>query len=185
MNKTRLGQDPLLFPTPAVLVGAIVNERINYMTAAWCGVACSKPPAISVSLRKQRHTFKGIMENRTFSINVPSADMAKTVDFCGIYSGIKDDKSKLFETFFGDCKTAPLISECPVNLECKLMHTLDLGVHVLMVGEITQTHVSSNCLTNDKPDAVKIDPLVYSAGTMVYQRLGEVIGKAFSIGKKG
>ena len=72
MDKTQLGPDSLLFPTPAVLVGAMVDGRANFMTAAWCGVACSKPPAISVSLRKQRHTFKGIMENRTFSINIPS-----------------------------------------------------------------------------------------------------------------
>lgn len=184
MDKTQLGPDPLLFPTPAVLVGAMVDGRANFMTAAWCGVACSKPPAISVSLRKQRHTFKGIMENRTFSINIPSADMAKITDYCGIYSGKKDDKSNLFDLYYGKLESAPLISNCPVNHECGLMHTLDLGAHVLMVGEIKQTHVSTHCLTDNKPDPVKIDPLVYSSGAMVYQRLGEVIGRAFSMGKK-
>ncbi len=184
MNKLKLDPTPLLFPTPAVLVGAVVDDKINYMTAAWCGIASSKPPAISVALRRERHTLKGTLENRVFSINIPSADMVKEVDFCGIYSGKRDDKSDLFDSFFGSLKKAPLISSCPVNLACELRHTLDLGAHVLVVGEIVETHITESCMTDGKPDPVKADPLVYSSGAGIYQRLGEVVGKAFSIGKK-
>ncbi|OPX38402.1 MAG: NADPH-flavin oxidoreductase, partial [Desulfobacteraceae bacterium 4484_190.3] len=67
MKKTMLGADTLLYPMPAVLVGTKVDEKPNFMTAAWCGIAASKPPALSVSIRKERHTFRGIMEHKVFS----------------------------------------------------------------------------------------------------------------------
>ncbi|MGA6926486.1 MAG: flavin reductase family protein [Desulfosarcina sp.] len=184
MNKSHMGPEALIFPTPSVLVGAMVDGTANFMTAAWCGIASSKPPAISVAIRSERHTLKGILAHRELSINIPSAAMAAQVDFCGIYSGRKEDKSALFELFFGDLEYAPLVTPCPVNLECRLRHTLDLGAHILVVGEVIQSHVDQACLTDGKPDASKIDPLVFCPGTGNYQRLGEVVGKAFSIGKK-
>ena len=106
------------------------------------------------------------------------------MDFCGIYSGKKKDKSKIFQVYYGVLKTAPLIEECPVNLECKVIHSIHLGSHTLIVGEIIETYINDNCLTDGNADAGKIDPLVYSTGTTQYQRLGEVIGKAFHIGKE-
>ena len=183
MEKVKFGPEPLLYPMPAVLVGSKVDEKPNFMTAAWCGIAASKPPAVSVALQKIRHTLKGIEEQGTFSINVPSSDLAQKVDYCGIYSGRKRDKAALFQVFYGGLETDPLISECPVNLECKVIHSLDLGSHILIVGEICETYVSEDCLTGEKPDPQKIDPLVYTTGVMQYQRLGEVVGKAFSLGK--
>jgi flavin reductase (DIM6/NTAB) family NADH-FMN oxidoreductase RutF len=184
MSKVKLGPESLLFPTPAVLVGTLVNGKANFMTAAWCGIASSKPPAISVAIRGQRHTYEGMLAHREFSINVPGIDLVKQVDFCGIYSGKKTDKSEIFELFFGKLDAAPLIEACPVNLECKLRHTLDLGAHVLVVGEIVETHVSEHGMTDGKPDAQKIDPLIYSPGMGAYHRLGQIVGQAFSIGKK-
>lgn len=183
MEKVQLGPQTLLYPMPAVLVGATVGEKPNFMTAAWCGIAASKPPAISVALQKVRHTLKGIKEQGTFSINVPSATLAKQVDYCGIYSGKKRDKSELFNVFFGVLETAPLIQECPVNLECKVIHTLDLKSHELVIGEILETYVNGDCVTGEKPDPEKIDPIIYTPGVMQYQRLGEIVGKAFHMGK--
>ncbi|GAB6905292.1 Flavin reductase domain protein FMN-binding protein [Desulfosarcina cetonica] len=184
IKKSRLGPEALLFPTPSVLVGTMVEGRANFMTAAWCGIASSKPPAISVAVRGERHTLKGILANGEFSINVPSVAMVAEVDFCGIYSGRKVDKSTVFELFSGDLAYAPLVSACPLNLECRLRHTLDLGGHTLVVGEVIQTHITEDCMTDGRPDAVKIDPLVYSPGSGNYQRLGEIVAKAFSVGKK-
>lgn len=184
MEKVKLGPKTLLYPMPAVLVGAKVDEKPNFMTAAWCGIAAYRPPALSVALRKERYTLKGIKEQNTFSINIPSASMAKNVDFCGIYSGKKKDKSQIFELFYGALQTAPLIQACPVNLECRVIHSLDLGSHTLVVGEIVETHISKDCLSNGKPDPERIDPLIFTPEALVYQRLGEVIGRAFHMGKE-
>jgi flavin reductase (DIM6/NTAB) family NADH-FMN oxidoreductase RutF len=185
MEKVKLGPQTLLYPMPAVLVGAMVGGKPNFMTAAWCGIAAYEPPAVAVAIHKSRYTLKGITQQGAFSINVASATQARNVDYCGLYSGKTKDKSKVFQTFYGVLETAPLIEECPLNLECKVTHSLDLGSHKLVVGGIIETHINKDCLTDGKADSEKIDPLVFVPGTRQYRRLGETIGKAFHIGKEG
>lgn len=184
MNKTKLGPSTFLYPKPTLLVGATVNGKPNFMTAAWSGIACHKPPAIAVAIRQERYTYNGIIEHNTFSINVPSVNLAKKVDFCGIYSGRDTDKTKLFNVFYGKLENVPLIEECPLNLECKVIHTVEIGTHTLFIGEIMETHVNEDCLTNGKPDIKKIDPIIYATGTRKYHRVGDEIGRAYKIGDK-
>ncbi len=187
MSKKELGPQPLLFPNPAVLVGAMVDGKPNFATFAWCGITGGEPPTISVGIRHERHTLKGIHQNRTFSVNVPSADLIKETDYCGMVSGAKTDKAKDcgFKVFYGTLDSAPLIEQCPVNLECEVLHILNLGVHTMVVGKIVQTHVSEDCLTDGAPDIMKIKPLIYSRGPSArYNAVGEVLGNAFSIGKE-
>lgn len=181
MEKVSLGPRPYMTIMPAVLVGANVEGRPNFMTVAWTGVASMGPPMIAIAINKMRWTERGIVENGTFSVNIPSAKFAVETDYCGIVSGNKVDKSDIFETFYGKLRTAPLIREFPVGIECQLRHTLELGSHHLHVGEVVDIHVSKDCLTDGVPDTRKIDPLVYSNGE--YHRMGEVISKAFSVGK--
>ena len=123
-------------------------------------------------------------ENKAFSVNVPSTNMVKETDYCGIYSGTSRDKSQIFEIFYGDLETAPLIKACPLNLENRVIHYLDLGSHTLVVGEITETYIQEDCLTQGKADPVKINPLIFTPGTREYYRLGEVLCPAFEIGKE-
>ena len=184
MKKQKLGPTTLLFPMPALLVGTVVDGKVNFMTAAWCGIANHKPEAISVAIRKSRLTLKGIQENGTFSINVPSVEQVKEVDFCGIYSGRKRDKSQLFEVFYGDLENVPLIRESPLNLECTVLNTLDIGTHDLVIGEIIQTHVTDSVLNEGVPDPEKINPLIYCTGSLGgYYALGAHVAKAFHVGK--
>ena len=186
MKKTKLGPTPLLFPMPVLLVGTVVEDQVNFMTAAWCGIANQKPPAISVAIRKSRLTLKGIRENGVFSINVPSVEQVKKVDFCGIYSGRKRDKSRLFEVFYGDLERVPLIKECPLNLECTVLNTLDIGTHYLVIGEIIQTHATDSVLNEGVPVPEKINPLIYCTGSLGgYYALGGHVAKAFHVGKEG
>lgn len=87
--------------------------------------------------------------------------------------------------FYGKLGNVPLIEQCPVNLECKVIHILDLDSHSLVIGRIEETHVSENCLSNGKPDVTKIKPLTYVTSPAArYQALGEVIAKAFNTGKE-
>lgn len=181
MNKVPIGPRPFLTPMPAVLVGSNVDGKANFMAVAWAGVACMNPPMIAVAINKSRHTEKGIVENGTFSVNIPAAKDAVETDYCGIVSGSKEDKSKLFEVSYGKLGNAPLIQSFPVCIECEVRHTLELGSHNLHVGEIMEIHVAEECMSGGNPDIKKIDPLVYSDAS--YFRLGETVGKAFSMGK--
>lgn len=187
MNKTSIGPQTLVYPMPALLVGALVNGKPNFMTAAWGGIANSEPPMISVAIRHGRYTRKGISESLTFSVNIPSVDMVKAVDYCGVTSGAEVDKAETcrFKVFYGKLSNAPLVEQCPVNLECRVVHTLDLGSHSLIVGRIEETHITQSCLTNGEPDVNKIKPLVYITDpASQYQTLGEFVAKAFSVGRE-
>lgn len=187
MGKIVMGPQTLVYPMPVLLVGSNVDDKPNFMTVAWGGIANSEPPMISVAIRHTRHTLKGIRQNEAFSINIPSADMVREADYCGITSGSKVNKVEAcqFEVFYGKLGNAPLIEQCPVNLECKVIHILDLGSHALVIGRIEETHVSESCLTDGEPDVSKIRPITYIMSPVTrYQALGEVLAKAFSVGKE-
>ena len=175
--------DKIVYPAVA-LIGAYVDEKPNFMTVSHCESGGLKPPLILFPMNKKRYTLRGIRENRAFSVNVPSCALVEKTDFCGIYSGKKKDKSRIFKIFFGETKTAPLIEECPINMECKLVHDLTLGSHILIVGEVFRTHVSADCMTDGDIDPHKISPIIYIPRTKKYHRLGEVIAQGFGIGKE-
>lgn len=77
-----------------------------------------------------------------------------------------------------------MIQECPLNLECKVIHYLDLGSHTLVIGEIAEIYIANDCITGGKPDPLKIDPLVYFPGTRGYYRIGDFVAEAFKVGKE-
>ena len=187
MAKVPIGPQTLLHPMPALLIGANVNDKPNFMTAAWGGIANGVPPMVSVAIHHQRYTLQGIRKNLIFSVNVASSDMAKETDYCGITSGSKVDKVEVckFKVFYGKLETAPLIEQCPVNLECKVVHILDLGSHSLVIGKIEETYISESYLTDGKPDVNKIKPLIYSRDpARQYSDLGKFIARAHSVGKE-
>ena len=187
MRKIRMGPTEKIYPMPVLLVGANVNDKPNFMAVAWGGIANSEPPMISVAIGNSRYTMVGILQNLTFSVNIPSVDLVKEADYCGITHGNKVDKVEAchFEVFYGKLDNAPLIEQCPVNLECKVVHILNLGSHSLVIGSIEETHVSESCLTDDHPDAAKIRPFAYiGAPQRQYRPLGEVMAKAHNIGRE-
>jgi len=184
--KILMGPQALIYPLPPLLVGANVYDKPNFMTVAWGGIANGEPPMISVAIRHHRYTHKGICQNLTFSVNVPSTDLVKEVDYCGLVSGTKVNKAEVcqFKVFYGKLSNAPLIEQCPINLECKVVHILDLGSHSLIIGRIEETHISNTCLTNGEPDVNKIKPFLYTYQDREYFAFGQVVAKAFSIGEE-
>ena len=186
MKKIMMGSEILVYPLPIFLIGADVNDKPNFMAAGACGIVNIDPPMISVAVRPHRYTHKGISQNLTFSVNIPSIDLVKETDYCGITSGSKVNKVEAcqFKVFYGKLGTAPLIEQCPINLECKVVHTLELDSHTLFIGKIEETHISENCLTNGNPDVSKIKPFIYTRSTHQYQAFGEIIAKAHRIGRE-
>ena len=185
MDKILMGPQTLIYPMPVLLVGANVDDKPNFMAVAWGGIANGEPPMVSVAIRHQRYTHIGIQQNLTFSVNVPSVDLVKETDYCGSISGSKVDKVAVcrFKVFYGKLDSVPLIEQCPVNLECKVGHILDLGSHALVIGRIEESYTSDNCLTEGKPDINKIQPLAYiREPSRQYYALGEVIAKSHSVG---
>ncbi len=185
MSKTKLGPQTLLYPMPALLIGTLVDGQPNFMTAAWAGIVCGQPPMLGVAIHQQRYTMQGLRQTGTFSVNVPHEGQARETDYCGIVSGRQADKTRDcgFNLFYGALATAPLIEECPVNLECRVMQEILLGSHYLVIGTIEETHVSEDCLTGGYPDVAKIKPLGHTDGAHgAYFGFGPELGASFRIG---
>lgn len=184
--KKSLGPVTLAFPLPAFLVGSYgVDGRPNIMTAAWGGIASSDPPCISVSVRPSRLTYESIMANKAFTVNIPNAKLAAATDYAGIVSGRQADKFAVcgLTAVKSDLVNAPLVAECPVVLECELYKTVDLGVHTMMIGRIMDVKAGEGLEgAGSALDMAKVDPIVFNSGGD-YHRVGESVGKAFSLGK--
>lgn len=188
MSKIKLGSKNSLMPCLPVLVGTQVNGKPNYITIALVGWLCYD--AISVSVGHQQYSNIGIKETGTFSVNQPSAKMVKELDYCGLVSGRKVDKTTIFENFYGKLKNAPMIEECPVNIECRVIQTMERPVHTVFIGEVVEVYIDDHCLTDGMPDVTKIDPILYSstkstkAFSGIYWKLGEHLAEAWEVGKE-
>lgn len=184
MNKIKLGNKACLYPLPTVLVGTTVNDKINYLNVSYCGIVNRTPPIMSISLNKSHYSCDGIRKNNCFSINIPSVQMLKVTDYCGIVSGKDVDKSKLFNNFYGELKSAPMIEECPVNIECELIQSLDLGgSNITFIGKVVEVYSEEKYFTNKLLDLKKINPILLSVYEFNYYNVGEKIGKAWEVGK--
>ena len=184
MDKINLGPTIPAYPMPVSLVGAHVDGNPNFLAVAWFSMVSYKPPRIAIALGKGHYTNPGIKENKTFSVCLPSEDMVEITDYCGIVSGKKTDKSEIFDLFYGELNTAPMIRDCPLNMECTLVEIVESSLNEIFIGEIGGTYTEERFLTDGKSDFKKIKPLILSQPDTSYWRLGEPLAKAWSIGKK-
>ena len=184
MEKINLGSTIPVYPMPVSLVGAHVNGKPNFLAIAWFTMAGYNPPTISISLGKGHYTNPGIKESEAFSVCLPSEDMVEITDYCGIVSGKKTDKSGIFDVFYGELKTAPMIKDCPLCIECKLDKVVDNGRNEMFIGQIIGVYTEERFLTEGKLDFNKMKPLILSQPDTSYWKLGEKIADAWSIGKQ-
>jgi flavin reductase (DIM6/NTAB) family NADH-FMN oxidoreductase RutF len=168
---------PWLYPVPPVLVSCQDAGQANIITLGWCGVASSDPPIIGVGIRPERYSYDIIKRSGEFVVNIPQASQVELVDFCGTISGRDADKFARcgFTALPGQSVQAPLIAECPVNLECRVVQELSLGSHDLFLGEVLAVHYDEQCAVDHRFDLARADALVYAFGG--YYRLGEALGR--------
>jgi flavin reductase (DIM6/NTAB) family NADH-FMN oxidoreductase RutF len=183
MEKIEIGTETIGYPMPCSLLGTKVEGKVNFLTVAFFSMVNFKPPYIMAALGKSHFSNAGIRETGSFSINIPSGSMAEATDYCGMVSGKNFDKSTVFEVFYGTETEAPMIVECPYNLECRLVQTIDLPDDELFIGAIVGAYTDNRYLTDGKPDMMKMDPFIFSMPQMNYHSLGSVVGRAWEMGK--
>ncbi len=184
MDKIALGKNCILFPMPMGLVGINTDQKPNFTTVSSVTVANLEPPMLSVGLNKARLANKFIKEKKVFSLNFPSGNSAIKTDYCGLVSGEKVDKSKIFDVFYGSLKEAPMIKECPLCIECKLLAFVELPKNEVFIGEVVDSYTEEKYLTNGKPDTAKLGFFTLNFADSSYRSTGKIIGKAFSDGTK-
>lgn len=186
--KKSMGPRTLAFPTPVWVVGTYDKEgRPNVMTAAWAGVCCSKPPCVAVSLRKATYTYGNIMLRQAFTISVPSEAYVQVADYLGMVSGKEVDKfaAAKLTPVRSELVDAPYVQEFPLILECKVLHTVEIGLHTQFIGEILDVKADAAVLgEKGLPDIEKVKPIVFGPEVRTYHGLGKYLGEAFSLGRK-
>ena len=182
MEKLKIGPN-VFIPMPVTLLGIKIREEANFMALGWVSRLNASPPFIGAAINKYHYSSEGIRENETFSINIPSKDMMRETDYCGLVSGRETDKSELFKIFYGKLETAPMIEECPLSMECKLVEILEMPSNELLIGEIIETYIDKQYLKHNAPDIKKIHPLILSMPDNNYWTIGDNVGKAWEAGK--
>ncbi len=185
MMKKSIGARPLPMPAPVWVVGTYdAAGQPNAMTASWVGVCCSEPPCVAVSLRKATYTYGNIVARQAFTISVPSEQYIKEADYLGIASGRELDKlARIGLTALpSELVDAPYVAEFPVVLECKVLHTIEIGLHTQFIGQVMDIKADEAVLSADgRLEPERAGVFVFMNG---YRRVGEYIGKPFSIGKE-
>lgn len=186
MTKTVWKAGTMLAPVPPALISCGTMQKPNVMTAAWTGIVCSDPAMVYVSIRPERYSYELVKKSGEFVINVPTVNLAKAVDLCGVKSGRNVDKFKLTSITAVPCSqiAAPQIAESPISLECKVRNIYSLGSHDMFLAEVLAVHVDDALLeANGALNLGKAGLLAYAHG--FYYGLGKKIGKfGWSVEKK-
>jgi flavin reductase (DIM6/NTAB) family NADH-FMN oxidoreductase RutF len=185
--KRSIGAGTLLCPAPVWVIGTYdTGNRPDIMTASWAGISCSKPPCVSVSLRKATYTYGNIVARKAFTVNVPSEQYMKEADLVGIVSGRDEDKFKRtgLTPVKGDHVDAPYVKEFPMAAECRLLHSFEIGLHTIFVGEILDVKVDAGLLdAGGAVDMEALKPFLFLPGASSYYATGKRLAQAFSIGR--
>ena len=187
MSKVEWKPGNILYPLPVVMVSVGNENESNIITVAWTGTICTNPAMVYISVRPERYSYNLIKEQKEFVINLTTKDLVKQTDFCGVKSGRdlnKWEEMNLTPRKAKALRYSPIIEECPVNIECKVVEIKELGTHHMFIANVVSVQVNDELLDeNDKFQLNKSGLLAYSHGE--YVELGDTIGTfGYSIAKK-
>jgi len=185
--KKSLGATTILAPAPAWVIGTFDEHgKPNAATIAWGGICCSKPPCVAISLRSATMTHGNIMARRAFTVNIPSEDLVRQADYCGIVSGRDVDKFAAagLTPVNSELVDAPYIAEFPMVVECAVLHVVEIGLHTQFIGEIRDIKAEASVLAEGGAlDMAKLRPVVFAAAGRTYHGLSASLGPAFGVGR--
>lgn len=188
MGRKSLPPTTMLFPSPVVLVTSVDEAgKPNIITLAWVGTINSEPPMIGISIRPERYSHACVKGSKEFVVNLPTEEIVRKVDACGVLSGKVTDKfsSMGLKPVPAEKVKPPLIDECPVQMECQVKQIIPLGSHDLFLGQIVALHVKEEIQKEKgRIDIIKALSFVYCPGANEYWNLGKCIGHyGFTKGK--
>ena len=187
MKRKALNPGALTAPLPPALVSVGDMEKHNVLTVAWTGILATVPPRTYISVRPSRYSYGILKERGEFVINLVSEDMAREVDFAGIYTGAKLDKFERcgFTATRSEKVEAPTIGESQLALECRVAEVIPMGSHDVFIADIVSVSCREELLDGDGRLCLeRARLLAYAHGE--YYSLGERLGRfGFSTDKPG
>ncbi len=169
-----------VYPSPAGLVTSIhKNGQPNIITLGEIfNISVTSPVILGIAIRKERYSHSLISATREYVVNCPTSSMAEVVDRVGSVSGRTVDKFTTFNLTPVPAEKVqpPLIAECPMNIECRVIGIQEIGDHDLFLGEVVAVHITEAALDDYGQIIVdKLDPLCYLHSE--YWSLGAKLGR--------
>ncbi|QSZ27740.1 flavin reductase family protein [Aceticella autotrophica] len=152
MGKKQANMKSCLQPMPKVLVSCRGTDgKNNALAVAYCCNCSFDPPMVMVGIVPSRYSYKLVKETGCFVVNLVSKQQKEMFEYLGSHSGKDEDKfSKLnLRVEEGVKVNAPLLSDCPVNIECRVVDSIVTGSHEMFVGKVEFVHADEKLL-NDK-----------------------------------
>lgn len=179
--KKNIGNTLALYPTPLVVVGAMVNGKPNWLLGGHFGIMGHDH--VMISLAKAHYTNQGIIANRKLSVNIVDEALLARADRSGCVSGSKEDKSELFAFSISEAGV-PMITDAPVVMECSVEDIYETKGFDNFICTIDNTCAEEKVLNGEgKLDYRVLKPVLFEMPTYEYLKTGDVIGKCMSFGK--
>ena len=182
MDKITIDKGLFCLPWTQTILGTHLDGKVNFMALDWLTRVNFSPPMLGICVNKQHASHGAILTTKEYSVNVPTVDMVEVTDYTGLVSGKRVDKSKLFEVFYGELKAAPMIMQCPITMECRVVEVVSLPTNSFFIGEIVGIFSEERFLTDGKPDVKKANPFLLTMPDNRFWSIGECVGKAWNAG---
>lgn len=186
--KKELKLHSVVAPTQTVIASAYDKDgKADACTLAFYMVSSHVPPCVTIAINatQKRKTLKGILENKAFVLGFPSVEQVLEADYLGVETGYDTDKLKNIGFTTTEARTvhAPVINELLLSLECELVHSVTVGSHTQLTGEVKNILADESILNEkDKILLNKLKPIIYNEEEFSYFALGEKISDAFKPG---
>lgn len=188
MAKKELKLHAVVAPTQTVIVSAYDKDgKSDACTLAFYMVSSHKPPCVTIAINAtaKRKTLQSIMESKAFVLGFPNTDQITEADYLGVESGYNADKLKNCGFTTTDARTvhAPVINEILLSLECKLVHSVTVGSHMQLTGEVKNILADESILNeNSRIVLDKLKPIIYNEEEVSYMSVGVKVADAFKTG---
>lgn len=141
-----------LQPAPKVLVSCRgLDGENNVLAVGYCGNCSYDPPMVMVGIVPSRYSYKLIKESGCFVVNLVDRRYKDTFDYLGSHSKRDGDKLAAMNVKLQDGKkvNAPILPDCPVNIECTIVNSIVTGSHEMFIGKIEYVHANTEILDTD------------------------------------
>lgn len=182
-DRINIGNSAFLLPMPQVILGTLLDGSPNFMAMAWVTQANYDPCVMAMAVNRNHASHRAILEAGRYSINVPSVDLVAKTDYAGLVTGNRTDKSCLFDVHYGVLEDVPLIRECPLSIELRLLQQVPLSHDTLFLGEVAAVWSEDRFLTDGHVDVQKVRPFTLTMPDNRYWAVGEQVGRAWHDGK--
>lgn len=153
-EKKQANKKSCLQPAPRVLVSCRgKNGEDNVLAVGYCGNCSYAPPMVMVGIVPSRYSYDMIKESGCFVVNLVDKEYKETFDYLGSHSKRDEDKLAIMDVKLADGKVvnAPILTDCPVSIECTIVDSIVTGSHEMFVGKVEYVHADAS-LVNDEGD---------------------------------